>query len=201
MGGYWKDLKKPTFKLISSNKKQESVSEYSLGKGILASLLVGVTGSAMALGFEQGQFIVNVARESGINPLFTMMPVYLVLLIGTFISTLIWCTFLGIKNRSLKNYTRAHNTKILFLNYAFGLLAGLLWFSQFIFYGMGESKMGPYTFTSWGILMALTIGFATVWGLIRGEWKGVTVRVYAIMILSLLILITASFMIGISGSF
>jgi L-rhamnose-H+ transport protein len=48
--------------------------------------------------------------------------------------------------------------------------------------------------------MALTIGFAAVWGLIRGEWKGAPARVYAIMALSLLILIAASFMIGISGS-
>jgi L-rhamnose-H+ transport protein len=79
-------------------------------------------------------------------------------------------------------------------------LAGLLWFSQFIFYVMGKSKMGPFTFTSWGILMALTIGFASVWGLIRGEWKGVSIRVYVMMALSLLILIAASFMIGISGS-
>jgi L-rhamnose-H+ transport protein len=86
------------------------------------------------------------------------------------------------------------------LNYGFGLLAGVLWFSQFIFYGMGQSKMGPFTFTSWGILMALTIGFASVWGLIRGEWKGAPIRIYVIMALSLLILIAASFMIGISGS-
>jgi len=84
--------------------------------------------------------------------------------------------------------------------YIFGLLAGLLWFSQFIVYSMGKSKMGPYTFTSWGILMALTIAFSTVWGLIRGEWKGVSVKVISLMILSLVILIISSFMIGISGS-
>ncbi|MFC2090782.1 L-rhamnose/proton symporter RhaT, partial [Bacteroidota bacterium] len=80
------------------------------------------------------------------------------------------------------------------------LLAGLLWFSQFIFYSMGKSKMGPYTFTSWGILMALTIGFASVWGLIRGEWKGASARIYLIMAISLLILIVASLIIGMSGS-
>ncbi|HKL34167.1 MAG TPA: L-rhamnose/proton symporter RhaT, partial [Tangfeifania sp.] len=165
-----------------------------------AALLVGITGSAMALGFEQGLPISAVAEQNGIDPLFSMMPVYMVLLLGTFVSTLIWCVFLGIKNKSVKNYSTAENRKVLLLNYGFGLLAGLLWFSQFIFYGMGKSKMGPFTFTSWGILMALTIGFASVWGLIRGEWRGISVRIYAIMALSLLILIAASFMIGISGS-
>jgi len=187
-------------KSVTKEKKQESVSEFNLVKGVFAALLVGVTGSAMALGFDQGLAISRIAQQSGIDPLFVMMPVYMVLLWGTFTSTLIWCIYLGFKNNSIKNYARARNTKTLVLNYGFGLLAGLLWFSQFIFYGMGQSKMGPFTFTSWGILMALTIGFASVWGLIRGEWKGASVRIYVIMTLSLLILIAASFMIGISGS-
>jgi L-rhamnose-H+ transport protein len=187
-------------KSVTQEKKLESVSEFNLVKGILAALLVGVTGSAMALGFEQGLPLSVMAEEIGIDPLFSMMPVYLVLLLGTFVSTLVWCLFLGIKNKSIKNYSEAKSNRILILNYSLGLLAGLLWFSQFIFYGMGKSKMGPFTFTSWGILMALTIGFAAVWGLIRGEWKGAPARVYVIMALSLLILIAASFMIGVSGS-
>ena len=187
-------------KSVAREKKRESIGEFDLVKGILAALLVGVAGSAMALGFEQGLPLSFMAEEIGIDPLFSMMPVYLVLLLGTFVSTLFWCLFLGIKNNSIKNYGEAKNNRILMLNYGFGLLAGLLWFSQFIFYGMGKSKMGPFTFTSWGILMALTIGFAAVWGLIRGEWRGAPGRVYVLMALSLLILIAASFMIGISGS-
>jgi len=185
---------------VSKDKKQESVREFDLVKGISASILVGITGSAMALGFEQGMPIAALAEQNGIDPLFSMMPVYLTLLLGTLLSTLVWCFFLGLKNRSIKNYINVGNPRMLLLNYGFALLAGLLWFSQFIFYGMGKSKMGPFTFTSWGILMALTIAAATIWGLIRREWKGVSIRVYVIMIMSLVILVVASFMIGISGS-
>lgn len=65
---------------------------------------------------------------------------------------------------------------------------------------MGKSKMGPFTFTSWGILMALTIVCATIWGLIRKEWKGAPSKIYLLMIGSLLIIIASSFLIGISGS-
>jgi len=187
-------------KSLERDKKLGSIGEFDLIKGILAALLVGVTGSAMSLGFEQGLPVVDIAEQQGTDPLFSMMPVYIVLLMGTLVTTIIWCGFLGIKNKSLKNYATAKNSRTLLLNYGFGLLAGLLWFSQFIFYGMGKSKMGPFTFTSWGILMALTIGFASVWGLIRGEWKGVSLKVYVIMGISLIILILASFMIGISGS-
>lgn len=187
-------------KQISDAAKKESIGEFSLGKGIIASVLVGITGSAMSLGFERGLPITEIAASQGVDELFTMMPLLVVLFSGTFVTTIIWCGFLGFRNKSLTNYIRAENTSVFVKNYLFGLLAGLLWFSQFIVYGMGKSKMGPFTFTSWGILMALTIVSATVWGLFRKEWKGTSQKVYFLMILSLLIIIISSFMIGISGS-
>jgi len=187
-------------KLMSDTKKRESIGEFNLVKGAMAAVLVGFTGSAMSLGFEQGNLIGEVAVNQGVDPLFSMMPMFVVFFAGTFLTTIGWCFYLGVKNKSLKNYLRAASSKILTWNYLFGLLAGILWFSQLIVYGMGKSKMGPYTFTSWGILMALTIVCATVWGLIRGEWKGAPVKVYVLMILSLLIIIASSFLIGISGS-
>lgn len=187
-------------KHVSDAKKQESIGEFNLMKGAMASVLVGITGSAMSLGFEQGLPISDIAAKQGVDPLFSMMPVLLVLFSGTFVTTIVWCVYLGYKNNSLKDYSTAASPKILTTNYLFGLLAGLLWFGQFIVYGMGKSKMGPFTFTSWGILMALTIVFATVWGLMRKEWKGAPTKVYVLMILSLVIIIISSFMIGISGS-
>lgn len=187
-------------KQLSDSSKKESVSEFNLTAGILAAILVGITGSAMSLGFERGLPMTQVAESLGTDPLFSMMPLLVVLYAGTFVTTILWCGYLGFKNRSLKNYISGENIKLLTSNYLFGLLAGLLWFSQFILYGMGKSKMGPFTFTSWGILMALTIVFATVWGLIRKEWKGASTRVYVLMILSLVVIIVASFMIGASGS-
>ena len=154
----------------------------------------------MSLGFEKGLPLSEMTTSYGVDVLFAMMPVMLVLLSGTLVTTIIWCGYLGLRNRSLRNYISAGNKRDLLPNYLFGLLAGLLWFSQFILYSMGNSKMGPFTFTSWGILMALTIVSATVWGLLRKEWKGTTLRTYILMVLSLLILISSSFIIGISGS-
>jgi L-rhamnose-H+ transport protein len=187
-------------KYVSKAKNQESISEFNLVKGALAAVLVGITGSAMSLGFEQGLPIADMAAKQGVDPLFTMMPLLVVLFSGTFVTTIIWCLYLGTKNKSLKNYASAESSRMLVSNYLYGLLAGLLWFGQFIVYGMGKSKMGPFTFTSWGILMALTIVFATVWGLFRNEWKGASTKIYILMTLSLLIIIASSFMIAKSGS-
>jgi L-rhamnose-H+ transport protein len=185
---------------VSDSDKQKSLSEFSLIKGVLAALLVGLTGSAMSLGFEQGIPIAEFAGLSGIDPLFIIMPVMILLLSGTMVTTIIWCIWLGSKNKSLGNYFRAKESASLIKNYLFSLLAGLLWFSQFILFGMGKSRMGEFTFTSWGILMALTIVFATIWGVYRKEWKGAPVKALVLLVISLLIIIGSSFLIGISGS-
>jgi L-rhamnose-H+ transport protein len=192
--GYLKDRK------ISDAEKRASVGEFSFIKGVVAAILVGITGSAMSLGFEQGIPIAEISKTAGTDPLFSTLPVMLILLSGTFVTTLIWCIYLGLKNNSLRNYIKSSDSKSLSFNYIFALLAGFLWFIQFILFGMGKSKMGPYTFTSWGILMGLTIVFATLWGLYRKEWRGAPVKILVLMLVSLVIIICASYIIGISGS-
>jgi len=192
--GYLKD------KSVSDSDKRKSITEFSFIKGVMAALLVGITGSAMSLGFEQAIPINKIAEENGINPLFTSMPVMLLILTGTLLTTIIWCIYLGIRNKSLSDYVKSEPQGRLPVNYFFSLLAGLLWFSQFILFGMGKSKMGPFTFTSWGILMGLTIVFATLWGIYRREWKDASRSVIVFMIISLLIIIISSYLIGISGS-
>jgi L-rhamnose-H+ transport protein len=194
LSGFIKD------RMVSDSEKQKSITEFHFLKGLLAALLVGVTGSAMSLGIEQGLPVAGYAEKAGVDPLFTTMPVMLLLLSGTLVTTIIWCVYLGLRNNSLKEYVLNTSSSTLALNYLFALTAGFLWFIQFILYGMGKSKMGPYTFTSWGILMGLTIVFATLWGLYRKEWKGAPLRVYILMVISLLIIVASSYIIGISGS-
>ncbi|HYK88856.1 MAG TPA: L-rhamnose/proton symporter RhaT [Acidobacteriota bacterium] len=187
-------------KIVSCSERQSSVAEFQLVKGISAAVLVGFTGSAMSLGFEQGIPVAECAVRSGVDPLFATMPVMVLLLSGTMVTTLVWCIWLGIKHRSLGDYSGIKPRSRLAMNYLLAMLAGILWFSQFVLFGMGKSKMGRFTFTSWGILMALTIVFATLWGLYRKEWKGAPASAYVLMAVSLLILIGSSFLIGISGS-
>ncbi len=186
-------------KSSSGKGEDKGKSEFNFIKGSLAAVLVGVTGSAMSLGLEQGRPLALFFEQSGSDPLFTTIPVMLILLSGTLVTTIIWCLISGIRNRSLKDYLQGGSAKTLTFNYIFSLSAGFLWFMQFILYGMGKSRMGPFTFTSWGILVGLTIVFATLWGLFRREWKGSSVKVYTMVVLSLVIIIISSYLIGISG--
>jgi L-rhamnose-H+ transport protein len=192
--GYLKDRE-----LAHRNLSAED-NEFDLVKGIISAVVVGITGSAMSLGMEEGRPIAGYFERSGTDPLFTTAPVMLVLLSGTLVTTIIWCFYLGFRSGSVSDYFRKPAGVSLAANYIFSLAAGFLWFMQFIFYGMGKSKMGPYTFTSWGILVGLTIVFATLWGLYRKEWKGAPAKAWVLMIVAMLVIILSSCLIGISGS-
>ena len=61
----------------------------------------------MSLGFEQGIPVAEYAEKTGVDPLFTTMPVMLLLLSGTLVTTIIWCIYLGLRNRSLNDYIRS----------------------------------------------------------------------------------------------
>lgn len=188
VAGYQKDQ-------YNSQKAKDESNEFDFKKGVIAALLTGVLASAMSLGIEKGNGVSELAVQTGTDPLFSGNPTMLIMLLGTFVTTLIWCTYLMLKNKTLvefKKYSKAISLK----NLAMTGLAGLLWYIQFIFFGAGKSMMGEYTFAAWGILMAFTIVIAMLWGLFKGEWKGIPSKTRMIMFISLGIIIVGTFIIG-----
>jgi L-rhamnose-H+ transport protein len=188
IAGYQKDQ-------FNSKKAKDENNEFDFKKGVIAAVLTGVLASAMSLGIEKGNGVSKLAIESGTNPLFSGNPTMLIMLLGTFVTTLVWCAYLMIKNKTLvefKNYSIA----ISFKNIAMTGLAGSLWYLQFIFFGAGKSFLGQYTFAAWGILMAFTIVIAMLWGLFKGEWKGIPSKTRMIMFISLGIIVVGTFIIG-----
>lgn len=180
-------------------KDTSTNSDFNIKKGVAAALFVGITGSATALGLEQGIPIAKTSIAAGTNPLFQDSVVFLVLYAGSFITTLVWCLYLSVKNKTVKNFIKPAGP-ILWNNYLFCALAGFLWYINYVFFGMGKAQMGEFSFVAWGILMTLTIVCATLWGVYRGEWKGVSSKIRSLMWTGLIILVFASFLIGISSN-
>jgi L-rhamnose-H+ transport protein len=183
---------------LETLKGVKAIADFDLRKGLIAAIFIGVTGSSFALGYEQGKMIAEENIKAGIPEIFAKCPVLLLLLSGSFFSTLICCLYLGIKNKSLGDYYKGES-KILITNYTMCAFASFLWFINYIFYGLGISKLGEFTFIAWGVLMSLTIVCATVWGFFRGEWKGIEFNIKRFVWLGLLVLVAGAFLIGISG--
>src|SRR3954452_8359054 len=81
-------------------------------------------------------------------------------------------------------------------NYLFSALAGTTWYMQLSFSPTGDTKMGLFKFSSWTLHMASIIIFSTLWGIALKEWKGAGARTMLLVVLSLLILVTSTVIVG-----
>tara|TARA_B110000046_G_scaffold180359_1_gene210881 strand:+ start:251 stop:562 length:312 start_codon:yes stop_codon:yes gene_type:complete len=94
-----------------------------------------------------------------------------VIMSGGFITNAGLCIFMNIKNHSLRDYINVKGASYLPIIF-FCAIAGITGFMEFMFYGVGTTKMGKNDFISFSIHLAFVIVFSTMWGLITHEWKG-----------------------------
>jgi len=149
----------------------------------------------MAFAFAAGKPIADAATQNGTAEIFKNFPILIVALAGGFTTNFVWCVILNVKNRSFRDYIRAPGAS-LGQNYFFSALAGITWYLQFFFYGMGTTKMGRYDFSSWTIHMAFIIVFSNLWGIHFKEWKGSSRRTHRIVVAGILILILSTVVVG-----
>jgi L-rhamnose-H+ transport protein len=181
-------------KRLSAAEKKASILEFDFRKGFFIALLSGVMSACFAFGIAAGKPIAERALAAGAPPLWQNGPVFIVILAGGFTTNLLWCLLLFRRNKSARNYTD-RRTPIL-RNLFFSAAAGTTWYLQFMFYGMGTTKMGRYDFSSWSIHMTFIIVFSTLWGLAFREWRGSTRKVYGLIAAAILVLILSTIVIG-----
>jgi L-rhamnose-H+ transport protein len=153
------------------------------------------------------------------------LPILIVVLWGGFLTNFIWSAVLIVKNSSIKQFFGAPGTnpmrashaagdtlvdfdpldastydrlapKTLIANYIFAAMAGVIWYFQFFFYSMGQTKMGKYDFSSWTLHMASIIIFATLWGLALKEWRGTSRRTRWLVAAGLFLLVGSTVVVG-----
>src|SRR6201996_1020576 len=140
---------------------------------------------------------------SGHLDLWANLPVLIVVLWGGFVTNFVWSAILIARNRSVGQFAgqpgvnpmgtapttgetlqdvdpRTLTARIapgpLTKNYVLAASAGIIWYFQFFFYSMGETRMGKYSFASWTLHMSSIILFANLWGIVLREWKGTSSR-------------------------
>ena len=190
--GYAGSLKS---KEMSEEEKRAAVKEFALKKGILIAIFAGIMSACFNFGYEAGKPIETVALAHGTNPLYQKNTSLIFILLGGFITNLVYCVFLNIKNLTYKDYYTVSGN-ILANNLFFTFLAGLLWFLQFHFFGMGSSRLpAGMAIFGWSILMALNIAISNIWGIILSEWKGVSSKTIFILVAGIVVLILSAFIV------
>jgi L-rhamnose-H+ transport protein len=184
-------------KELPEAEKKKSIEEFNLMKGLVVAIFSGIMSACFNFGIEAGKPMSEAAIAAGLNPLFQNNVIYIVLLWGGLAINFIWCMLLNFHNKSFKGYTDKKTP--LTKNYFFSALAGTMWFTQFFFYGMGESKLGNGA-SSWILHMAFVILIANMWGILLKEWKGVSKKTSVTFITGLFAIILSVVIVGYGNS-
>ena len=171
--------------------------DFSLVKGLIIAIISGILSSFFNFGIEAGKPMADEAVRQGFNPLFQNNVTYIVILWGGLTTNFIWCMYLNFKNKTFADYTNRQTP--IAKNIMFSALAGTMWFLQFFFYGMGESKLGNGA-SSWILHMATIILTANFWGFYLKEWKGVSPKTFRTFLWGIGLILASIFIVGIGNS-
>ena len=139
--------------------------------------------------------IADLAAHHVTSQLWKNSTVLIIIMGRGFITKTGLCVFMNIRNRSIRDYMNSGDTS-LWVNYLFCAIASITGFMEFMFYGMGTTKMGKHDFVSFSIHLAFVIVFSTMWGLITHEWKGSSRRTMRPIFLGIKVLMLSTVVMG-----
>jgi L-rhamnose-H+ transport protein len=183
---------------LTGEQKTAVIGEFSFVKGLWVAIFAGIMSACMAFAIQAGKPIAELAVKHGAQDIYKTNAAYVVILAGGFTTNFIWCVILNIRNRTGGDYLRAPAGALL-PNFVFSALAGITWFCQFFFYGMGTTRMGKYDFSSWTIHMAFIIVFSNLWGLYFHEWRGTSRRTHNVIFAGILVLVASTVVVGLGN--
>ena len=171
--------------------------EFKLVRGLVLAAFSGLMSACMAFGFAAGKPIGERSLATGTDPLWINNGVLVVILLGGFLTNSLWCFYLSTKQQSWTDYWRSDAP--LRKNYLLSALAGVTWYLQFMFYGMGSTKMGDYDFTSWTLHMSFIIIVSNLWSLYLKEWQGSGRKVIGLLVSGILVITFSTVLIGLGN--
>lgn len=182
---------------LPEEAKKKAVEEYDFKKGILVAIFSGFASAGLGFGLQGGKAIEALALQGGTAVAWKGMPVLVVCLLGGFTVNALWCLFLNVKNKTLGDY--AKKDAPLVSNVFWAMCAGVLWVCQFVAFKTGEPRMGDQGYVGWAVLMASSIMFSGVLGLLLGEWKGTSAKTRGLLMAGLVVLLGSAVVAGYSG--
>ncbi len=220
--GWSKEREVTTEEQVESGEREFSLSRgiaVAIFAGIMSSFFAfGLTAGAPIAAIAKQRLVAE-----GHLDLWQNLPVLVVVLWGGFLTNLVWSAVLIVQRRSgaqflgepgvnpmraghvsgdtledvdPRDLTKRITPEVLLRNYLFAALAGVIWYFQFFFYSLGQTKMGKYDFSSWTLHMASIIIFATLWGLALKEWVGTSARTRTLVTAGLLLLVGSTVIVG-----
>ncbi|MEI7928344.1 MAG: L-rhamnose/proton symporter RhaT [Verrucomicrobiales bacterium] len=182
--------------LQAFGKTHDTVFKPSIG--IPLCVIAGVLSSVYSVALETAGPIAAIALKKGANPDFVININFLFASTGAFCCILpitLWKLYKAGNLRELIGGS-ANAQPALMSNIFWSGIAGLLWYLQFIFYGMGANRMGKASSVDWPLHMIMLILFSTIVAIIRKEWTSSSASTKYLITIAIGILLFAVIMIG-----
>lgn len=224
MAGYSKESEVPPEEKEELGERDYSFTK-GLAVAVFAGIMSACFAYGLAAGKPLAAMAAEQLAAAHRASLWQNLPVLVVVLWGGFLTNFIWSVALILRNRSARQFLGAPGINpmgtgaatgqtlvdldpshpelalriapgVLTRNYLLAALAGVLWYFQFFFYSMGQTKMGKYDFSSWTLHMASIILFATLWGVALHEWKDTSRRTRVLVASGLSLLIASTLVVG-----
>lgn len=175
--------------------------KFNMSTGLVLAIIGGVLSAVFNISLEHGQLIADMAAQNGAG-VFEGNAKMIVSTSGCFVVNFVWFIVLGIKDKTLKEFTVSAEltANTLIKNTLWSALAGVMWCTQFLFYGLGHVQMGRFQFISWVLHMSMLIFFSYGIGVIMKEWKNVSRKTYTTLLIALITLMI-SFVVMTVGSY
>lgn len=227
LAGYSKEKEVPSDEKAALGERDYSFGK-GLAVAIFAGIMSACFAYGLNAGHDIAVITRTRLLANGRADLWQNLPVLVVVLWGGFFTNFIWSVFLIVRNRSAAQFLGAPGSnpmaaapdparsatdadhedltanaklrpRILLRNYILAALAGIIWYFQFFFYSMGQTKMGKYDFSSWTLHMASIIIFATLWGIAMKEWHDTSRRTRLLVASGLFLLVASTVVVGLGN--
>ncbi|MEM9238276.1 MAG: L-rhamnose/proton symporter RhaT [Verrucomicrobiota bacterium] len=179
--------------------KKDKTGQSNFKLGLTFAIMGGVLSAVFSIALAAGQPLEAPAVAQGTSELLKMNAIYPFAMGGAWVTNIIGCSFLFLRNRTgsqLFRLSEGGGGKLAFY-YLMAALSGAFWYFQFFFYGIGHFYMGAeFGFTSWALHMAMLILFSNIYGFLFKEWAGADKRPKKIIHLGMAVIVIACVIIG-----
>lgn len=183
----------------SAEKEKKSRTKFKWG--LLVCLIAGVFSAMLNLAFDLGAPIAESARivlGEKSSSFRENNAIWCLVLTGGFIPNFLYCSYLLIRKGTWRKYNQSGTG----LYWVWGCIMGVIFIGSIMFYGLAASNLGKLgTTVGWLIFISSAILTGNLWGVVTGEWEGVSKEARNQMLKGSLLLIVSVLLVSIGNYF
>jgi L-rhamnose-proton symport protein (RhaT) len=179
-------------------RKVSSHARSTFFLGILLAMIAGLFSAGQNFTFSLTRPMQTFALAAHVNPLWAANIVWPGFLLAALVPYGLYMIYRQIKHKTFALYKKPITPYYIILT----LIMGAFWFFSLLVYGKSAQMIGGLgPIVGWPVFMIFIILTSNFWGWIYGEWKGCGKVAARLLRLSLLFLIAAFILLGISVRF